>query len=236
MRLSLRRPLNVNDESRESVKAQPGDTTLKNCDLGQMCLAHAGAFRATCFVKLQPPLTVPNEHLFSLILCDLVAIAAQKSSDAAAAAAAPPARSFVLCCHDGGRRVSSGRTVMAGRFTTRFELKGMIKESVFAVMDRKHITDSSLHTNKPFMWVFFCCCFFYFLMQVPSDGSNGRTPFIRKSLNNYSVCEDLNIVCFHRAFLKSLFGPSFKSSLKIHSTFHVQFHVIQALVKHKGGI
>lgn len=42
---------------------------------------------------------------------------------------------------------------MAGRFTTRFELKGMIKESVFAVMDRKHITDSSLHTNKPFMWV-----------------------------------------------------------------------------------
>lgn len=153
MRLSLRRPLNVNDESRESVKAKLGDTTLKNCDLGQMCLAHAGAFRATCFVKLQPPLTVPNEHLFSLISCDLVAIAAQKSSDAAAAE--PPARSFVLCCHNGGRRVSSGRTVMAGRFTTRFELKGMIKESVFAVMDRKHITDSSLHTNKPFMWVFF---------------------------------------------------------------------------------
>lgn len=48
-----------------------------------MCLAHAGAFRATCFVKLQPPLTVPNEHLFSLISRDLVAIAAQESSDAA---------------------------------------------------------------------------------------------------------------------------------------------------------
>lgn len=160
MRLSLRRPLNVNDESRESVKAKPGDTTLKNCDLGQMCLAHAGAFRATCFVKLQPPLTLPNEHLFSLISCDLVAIAAQKSSDAEAAAA-PPARRFVLCCHDGGRRVSSGRTVMAGRFTTRFELKGMIKESVFAVMARKHITDSSLHTNKPFMWVGFFLLFFF---------------------------------------------------------------------------
>lgn len=69
-------------------------------------------------------------------------------------------------------------------------------------------------------------------MQVPSDGSNGRTPFIRKSLNKYSVCEDLNIVYFHRAFLKRLFSPSFKSSLKIHSTFHV----IQALVKPKGGI
>lgn len=158
MRLSLRRPLNVNDESRESVKAKVGDTILKNYDLGQMCLAHGSAFHATCFVKLQPPLTVPNKHLFSLISCDLVAIAAQKSSDAAA----PPARSFVLCCHDGGRRVSSGRTVMAGRFTTRFELKGMIKESVFAVMDRKHITDSSLHTNKPFMWAFFLFLFFFF--------------------------------------------------------------------------
>lgn len=126
-------------------KQNPATQLWKICDLGQMCLAHAGAFRATCFVKLQPPLTVPNKHLFSLISCDLVAIAAQESSEAA--------RSFVLCCHDGGRRASSGRTVMAGRFTARFELKGMIKESVFAVMDRKHITDSSLHTNKPFMWV-----------------------------------------------------------------------------------
>lgn len=33
-RLSLRRPLNVNDESCESVKAKPGDATLKNLRFG----------------------------------------------------------------------------------------------------------------------------------------------------------------------------------------------------------